>query len=117
MDTGRSQTHLREQRSLLSSGERRTLIWLAERMPKFVNSDHLTLIGFLGMLLAGAGFWAAAREPRALFLAVAGLAINWFGDSLDGTLARVRNAQRPRSPRVSGRLRARSLRARLSWRC
>ncbi len=91
-----SQTHIREQRSLLAAGEKRALIWLAERMPRFVNSDHLTLIGFLGILLTGAAFWAAAWEPRALFLVVAGLAINWFGDSLDGTLARVRGAQRPR---------------------
>ncbi len=90
------QTHERYQRSLLAAVEKRALIWLAERTPESVSPDHLTLIGFLGMVLAAAGFWAASGEPRALFLVVAGLAINWFGDSLDGTLARVRDAQRPR---------------------
>jgi archaetidylinositol phosphate synthase len=96
MDRGRKPTHIREQRSLLAASEKRALIWLAERMPERVNSDHLTTIGFLGMVMAGTAFWAAAREPRCLFLVVAGLAINWFGDSLDGTLARVRDNQRPR---------------------
>ncbi len=91
-----TQSHVREQRSLLAAGEKRLLVWLAGRMPRFVNSDHLTVLGFAGILLSGAAFWAAVREPRALLLVVVGLALNWFGDSLDGTLARVRDAQRPR---------------------
>jgi len=89
-------THVRHQQSLLAAGEKQALVWLAVRMPRRIHSDHLTLIGFLGMVLAGGGFWAAAVDPRALYLVVTGLAINWFGDSLDGTLARVRKAQRPR---------------------
>ena len=96
MNSSKSNTHVRDQRSLLSAGEKRLLVWLADRIPNSVNSDHLTVFGFLGMLLAGAGFWAAGYDLRALYLVVAGLAINWFGDSLDGTLARVRNTQRPR---------------------
>ncbi len=96
MDSSRTQTHVRQQRSLLSAREKRILVWLADRMPAWVNSDHLTALGFVGMLLAGGGFWAAFYDSRGLFLVVLGLAVNWFGDSLDGTLARVRNTQRPR---------------------
>jgi phosphatidylglycerophosphate synthase len=65
-------------------------------MPQWVNSDHLTLLGFLGMILAGACYASARWTPLILPAAVVCLGINWFGDSLDGTLARVRNRQRPR---------------------
>jgi phosphatidylglycerophosphate synthase len=88
--------HRREQTSLLTSWERSALQWLAARMPEWVNSDHLTLLGLLGMLAAGASFWAARANRNMLLLVVIALALNWFGDSLDGTLARVRNRQRPR---------------------
>ena len=82
--------------SILSGLEKRCLVWMAQRMPKWVNSDHLTALGLLGMLGAGASFWAATDQPLALFGVVIFLFLNWFGDSLDGTLARVRNAQRPK---------------------
>lgn len=82
--------------SILSGLEKRCLVWMAQRMPKWVNSDHLTALGLLGMLGAGASFWAAGDQPLALFGVVIFLFLNWFGDSLDGTLARVRNAQRPK---------------------
>ena len=88
--------HVREYRSPLAATEKRMLVWLAERMPRWVNSDHLTLLGFLGILLAGISFRASSWDKQALLLVVAGLAVNWFGDSLDGTLARVRDRQRPR---------------------
>jgi phosphatidylglycerophosphate synthase len=65
-------------------------------MPAWVSSDHLTLLGFLGMVLSGFCFYLARWYPPALVGAVVCLAINWFGDSLDGTVARVRNRQRPR---------------------
>ena len=66
-------------------------------MPRWVNSDHLTVIGFLGMVLAGVCYSLAKwNPPLALIAAVVCLGINWFGDSLDGTLARFRNQQRPR---------------------
>ncbi len=81
---------------ILSGLEKRCLVWMAQRMPKWVNSDHLTALGLLGMLGAGASFWAAGDQPLALFGVVIFLFLNWFGDSLDGTLARVRNAQRPK---------------------
>ena len=90
------QSAARIQQSLLAPLERRCLYWLAARMPLRINSDHLTLLGLVAMFLAGATYALARRWPPAL-LAVGGwLALNWFGDSLDGTLARVRNCQRPR---------------------
>src|SRR5205085_3625864 len=58
--------------------------------------DHLTALGFIAMIAAGLFYWAAARDRRALILVIVALAVNWFGDSLDGTLARVRNRLRPR---------------------
>jgi len=65
-------------------------------MPEWVNSDHLTVLGFLGMILAGVCYLLARWNSVALIAAVVCLGINWFGDSLDGTLARVRDRQRPR---------------------
>ena len=86
----------RQQQNLLAPFEKKTLIWLARRMPRWINSDHLTLLGFLGMALAGGCYFYARWNPIGLFGAVIFLTVNWFGDSLDGTLARVRNRQRPR---------------------
>lgn len=76
--------------------ERRFLLWMAPRLPRRVHSDHLTGLAFGAMGLAGAAYAAAGWTRHALWLASAALVINWFGDSLDGTLARVRNQQRPR---------------------
>src|SRR5215831_8571607 len=86
----------RKQLSFLAAAEKRALVWLAHRMPKWVNSDHLTVLGFVAMFAAGAFYWAASRDRRALLAVIAALAVNWFGDSLDGTLARVRQRLRPR---------------------
>ena len=96
MATEINKLHIREHKSLLADVEKRTLVWMAERMPAGVNSDHLTLLGLISMLLAGMSYWAAHWNKTALVLVVIFLATNWFGDSLDGTLARVRNQQRPR---------------------
>lgn len=82
--------------SVLSPLEKRTLRFLALRMPAWVNSDHLTGLGLAAMLGAGLSFWLASVWPGGLMLVVVCLAINWFGDSLDGTLARVRGHERPR---------------------
>ena len=87
---------LRLQQSFTAAAERKALAWLAARLPERVNSDHLTLIGFVGMFLAGASYALARTHPAGLLLATFFLALNWFGDSLDGTLARLRNRQRPR---------------------
>ncbi len=88
--------HTRDNSSLTASVEKRILVWLARRMPSRVNSDHLTLLGLVAMFLAGLSFWAAQWTPYALFAVVVCLGLNWLGDSLDGTLARVRDRQRPR---------------------
>lgn len=88
--------HVREHRSILAAAEKRLLIRLATRMPSWVNSDHLTCLALMAMAMAGAGFALLRWDIRAVWLVVLGLALNWFGDSLDGTLARVRRAERPR---------------------
>ena len=89
-------THVREHRSILAAAEKRLLIFIAERLPHGINSDHLTSLALAAMGLAGAAFAAARWDRRALWLVVVALVLNWFGDSLDGTLARVRRAERPR---------------------
>ena len=86
----------RQQLSILTPLEKKTLKWLAERMPAWVNSDHLTLLGLLGMFLVGLSYYLSQFNPYFLIAAIVCFAINWFGDSLDGTLARHRNRQRPR---------------------
>src|SRR5262245_60723673 len=86
----------RIQQNLLSSMEKKTLIWIAQRLPRWIHSDHLTTLGFAGMILTAVSYTLSNWTPFAPFLATFFLAVNWFGDSLDGTLARVRNHQRPR---------------------
>lgn len=86
----------RSHKSILASAEKRALVWMAECMPAWVNSDHLTLLGFAAQLAAGFCYAFAGRHPGLLIAAILCLATNWFGDSLDGTLARVRHQQRPR---------------------
>jgi archaetidylinositol phosphate synthase len=76
--------------------EKRALVWMAERTPAAIGPDHLTVLGFAAQLAAGAAYASAARDARALWLVNLFLLLNWLGDSLDGTLARVRNQQRPR---------------------
>jgi archaetidylinositol phosphate synthase len=76
--------------------ERPTLLWLAARMPAWMTPDGLTVIGLVGALMSFAGFALAAQNLHALWLASAGLIVNWFGDSLDGNLARYRKIERPR---------------------
>jgi archaetidylinositol phosphate synthase len=86
----------RVQGSWLAGIEKRVLVWLAERMPAWVNSDHLTVVGFAAQLGTGICYAFAAWDRRMLLVAIICLGLNWFGDSLDGTLARVRQQQRPR---------------------
>ena len=82
--------------SLLANAEKNALIWIARRLPQRIIPDHLTLLGLAAQLMAGIGY-ALARTNKSWLLAVIGfLFLNWLGDSLDGTLARVRNRQRPR---------------------
>ncbi len=86
----------RVHQSILSSIEKKTLIWIAERLPPWLNSDHLTALGFVSLAAVGASYWYSRHSKVGLALAVVFFVLNWFGDSLDGTLARVRNRQRPR---------------------
>jgi len=90
------QNAARIHQSFLAAAEKRALIWLAERIPRPINSDHLTALGFAAQLATGACYALASRDRRWLLVAIVCLALNWFGDSLDGTLARVRQQQRPR---------------------
>jgi len=87
---------VRRQTSLLAPLERVCLNWFARKLPAWIKPDHLTLIGFSAMLIAGVCYGIARWWAPALLIVNLCLAINWFGDSLDGTLARVRNKQRPR---------------------
>jgi archaetidylinositol phosphate synthase len=87
--------HIREYGGILATPEKRALVWLANHMPSCINSDHLTILGLISMLAAGVCFWAAKWNKNALVVFIVFLALNWFGDSLDGTLARVRRCQRP----------------------
>jgi phosphatidylglycerophosphate synthase len=82
--------------SLLAAIEKRGLIWMAHRLPAAINSDHLTGLASAAMLAAGLCYWIAPSVPAALWGVVVMLVVNWFGDSLDGTLARVRHQERPR---------------------
>lgn len=91
-----SATHRREHDSLLAASEKRLLIAIARRLPAVVNADHLSALGLVAMALAGVGFAAMRDTPWGAALVVLALVANWFGDSLDGTVARVRGHERPR---------------------
>jgi len=86
----------RAQQSILARIEKTCLLWLAARLPRWVSSDGLTVIGLLSMLGAGLSYWLSREHRAGLLLVILCLAVNWFGDSLDGTLARFRNQPRPR---------------------
>ena len=88
--------HRRQHDSALAAAERRLLVGIAERIPHAVNSDHLSALALVGMALAGSSLVLVSDPRLQTFGAAGGLAINWLGDSLDGTLARVRRAERPR---------------------
>lgn len=82
--------------ALTAKIEKRILNWMAQRLPRAIHSDHLTALALAAQVLAGAAYAVSSHDVRALWLVNAFLVLNWFGDSLDGTLARVRNQQRPR---------------------
>jgi len=86
----------RAQVSLLAPLEKKCLIWLAQRTPPWINSDHLTALGLVSLAGAGLSYWYARWDRAGLALVIVFLCLNWLGDSLDGTLARVRNRLRPR---------------------
>ncbi len=86
----------REMQFLLAGPEKRVLTALAAHVPRTIRSNHLTVLGTLGAVIAGAGYALSSRSPAWLWVASLGLVVNWLGDSLDGTLARVRQTQRPK---------------------
>ncbi len=86
----------RIQTSILNKMEKKLLIWLAQRQPAWITSDFLTFIGVIGAVLFAIGGILAHIDTKFLWLASLGLVINWYGDSLDGTLARVRRTQKAR---------------------
>jgi phosphatidylglycerophosphate synthase len=86
----------RVNRSLTAAMEKRALMWMAERAPGWVTSDQLTLLGLVAQIGAGAFYFLARYDRYALIGVIACIVLNWFGDSMDGTLARARNQQRPR---------------------
>lgn len=88
--------HIRDHRSVTAAMEKRLLIALAGRLPPSINSDHLSALGFASIVATGVLFALITVTPWAAYAIPFALALNWFGDSLDGTLARVRNQQRPR---------------------
>ena len=82
--------------SVLAAVEKRCLIWMAKRIPGSINSDHLTLLAGVAMLAGGICYAIGPSSTAAMVVAIGMLVLNWFGDSLDGTLARVRHHERPR---------------------
>ena len=86
---------VRIQTSILNALEKKVLVYLAERQPKWMTSDILTYLGTFGAVVIAAGYILSARNINFLWLSSLGFIINWYGDSLDGTLARVRKTQRP----------------------
>jgi len=87
---------LRVQESWVAAAEKRALVWLASRTPEAVGPDHLTILGLAAQIGAGVCYALSSRNRLALLGVIACLALNWLGDSLDGTLARVRKRLRPR---------------------
>jgi archaetidylinositol phosphate synthase len=87
---------LRIQNNILAAAERRLLTWLSARMPAWVTPDRLTILGFCGSLISTAGYVLSSFDTTWLWVSIAGYFVNWFGDSLDGSLARFRHIERPK---------------------
>lgn len=86
----------RIQTSLLNRLEKKTLVWFAKRQPRWVTSDTLTFFGVAAAVLYAVFCWLARYNVNYLWASSFCLVLNWYGDSLDGTLARTRNTQRPK---------------------
>lgn len=86
---------VRIQQNILARGERRLLNWICPRLPGWVTPDQLTTLGFLGAVMVAMGYMLSWLGPAWLSLSVAGYVVHWFGDSLDGSLARWRRIERP----------------------
>lgn len=86
----------RIQENVLASSERRLLQWICARLPGWVTPDMLTFFGMVGAGLIFLGYLLSNQGEQWLWLAIAGYAVQWFGDSTDGSLARFRKIERPR---------------------
>jgi archaetidylinositol phosphate synthase len=86
----------RIQQNMLAASERRLLNWICARLPDWVTPDQLTAVGFCGSLMISACYWLSNQSAAWLWFAIAGYFINWFGDSLDGSIARFRKIERPK---------------------
>ena len=86
----------REHKSLTAAVEKKALVWMAERLPGWIGADHLTALGLVAFAAGGACYWMCRRDPAWLHAVNVCLVLNWLGDSLDGTVARVRQRLRPR---------------------
>ena len=86
----------RIQQNMLAAQERRLLTWLCGRLPAWVTPDQLTVLALFGALAVFAGYAGSSFDRHWLWLSVAGYVVHWFGDSLDGSLARFRSIERPR---------------------
>lgn len=89
-------THVRDNSSISAGLEKQLLVWIARRLPRTITSDHLSMLGLASIAAAGLAFAAFRLTGWAALGVVVALVANWFGDSLDGTVARVREQQRPR---------------------
>ncbi len=96
MGSAATAAHVRDNSSLSARLERQLLVWIAHRLPRAISSDHLSALGLVSMALAGLSFASFRLTPWAAAGVAVALVLNWFGDSLDGTVARVREQQRPR---------------------
>src|SRR5688500_9000716 len=94
--TNKTGKHQRTSEFVLAGFERRVLPWLAARLPSWVMPDHLTLLGLIASTSIAVAYMLSNRDPRWLWLASGALVVQWFGDSLDGNLARYRKIERPR---------------------
>lgn len=86
---------VRIQQNVLARSERRLLNWLCPRLPAWVTPDQLTTLGFAGAVMVAAGYVLSWLDSEWLGLSLLGYVVNWFGDSLDGSLARWRRIERP----------------------
>ncbi len=86
---------VRIQHNILALNERRLLTWICARLPAWVKPDQLTGLGFAGSVLIACGYALSTWRIEWLWLSLAGYCVNWFGDSLDGSLARFRKIERP----------------------
>ena len=86
----------RIQTSILNAYENRLTKWLAERQPEWVTSDMMSYLGLAAAVFYAFFCWMANFDLNYFYASSACLVVNWYGDGLDGNIARVRGTQRPK---------------------